>query len=222
MKKSFRILCLIIAALALIALTACGNTDNNQTTSNTKSEPTLTPNQTKTQAEPVSVSGELSQGSCKVLFTMSDGQTFTVQCEPEYAPETVENFLQLVKSGFYDGLTFHRILDNFVAQGGDPSGNGTGGSPNKIHGEFASNGFTQNTLKHNRGSVAMARSNDPDSASSQFYICYQELPSLDGKYAVFGEVTDGMEVIDGFLSIERDSSGMPSTPITIQSAEIIE
>lgn len=218
-KKLLKIFCLSLASLAIVALTACGNTASN--TSSTNNEPTLTPTQQKTETETVPVTGELSQGSCKVLFTMSDGQTFTVQCEPTYAPETVENFLQLVNSGFYNGLTFHRILDNFVAQGGDPQGNGTGGSENKIHGEFANNGFTQNTLKHNRGSVAMARSTDPDSASSQFYICYDELPHLDGNYAVFGEVTEGMEVIDGFLNVQRDSSGMPSIPITIKSAEII-
>ena len=153
---------------------------------------------------------------------MEDGQTFTVKCMPEYAPVTVENFLSLVNSGFYDGLTFHRVLDDFVAQGGDPNGNGTGGSSDKIRGEFSENGFEQNTLTHKRGSVAMARSNDPNSASSQFYICYQDLPSLDGKYAVFGQVTDGMEVIDGFLEVPRNSQGMPQTPITIQSAKIID
>ncbi len=157
----------------------------------------------------------------KVRFTMSDGQTFTIQCEPEYAPETVENFLNLVKSGFYDGLTFHRVIDDFVAQGGDPNGNGTGGSDTKINGEFSENGFTKNTLTHKRGSVAMARSNDYNSASSQFYICYDELPYLDGLYAVFGEVIEGMDVVDGFLDVERDSSGTPQTPIVIEKAEII-
>ncbi len=175
----------------------------------------------KTETQTTEI-GELSQGSCTVLFTMEDGQTFTVKCMPEYAPVTVENFLSLVNSGFYDGLTFHRVLDDFVAQGGDPNGNGTGGSSDKIRGEFSENGFEQNTLTHKRGSVAMARSNDPNSASSQFYICYQDLPSLDGKYAVFGEVTDGMEVIDGFLEVPRNSQGMPQTPITIQSAKIID
>lgn len=158
----------------------------------------------------------------KVRFTMSDGQTFTIQCEPEYAPETVENFLNLVKSGFYDGLTFHRVVDNFVAQGGDPNGNGTGGSGTKIYGEFSENGFTQNTLTHQRGSVAMARSSDYNSASSQFYICYDELSYLDGCYAVFGEVIEGMEVVDGFLDVERDGSGTPQTPIVIEKAEIID
>lgn len=223
MKKLFKIFSVCIMALTLIMLTsACSDTNKGTSTADKDSEPTLTPTQQAAKSEPVPVTGELSQGSCTVRFTMSDGQTFTVKCEPEYAPETVENFLQLVDSGFYNGLTFHRILDNFVAQGGDPKGNGTGGSDKTIHGEFAANGFTQNTLTHKRGSVAMARSSAPDSASSQFYICYQDLPSLDGNYAVFGEVTDGMDVIDSFLDVERSSAGMPSTPITIQSAEIIK
>lgn len=223
MKKLFKIFSVCIMALTLIMLTsACSDTNKGTSTADKDSEPTLTPTQQAAKSEPVPVTGELSQGSCTVRFTMSGGQTFTVKCEPEYAPETVENFLQLVDSGFYNGLTFHRILDNFVAQGGDPKGNGTGGSDKTIHGEFAANGFTQNTLTHKRGSVAMARSSAPDSASSQFYICYQDLPSLDGNYAVFGEVTDGMDVIDSFLDVERSSAGIPSIPITIQSAEIIK
>ena len=220
-EKNFKNFMLCIGCRRMLCLASCGSDQNNS--AKAKNEPTNTPTQAKkAENSPVPVTGELSQGSCKVLFTMSDGQTFTVQCEPEYAPETVENFLSLVNSGFYDGLTFHRVLDNFVAQGGDPNGNGTGGSQTKIHGEFSENGFTQNTLTHKRGSVAMARSSAPDSASSQFYICYTDLPSLDGKYAVFGTVTEGMEVIDSFLSITRDSSGMPSTPITIESAKIVD
>lgn len=224
MRKIIRIFCLALAAASLLALTSCGSNTakNTDTKGNTAPEPTLTPTQQITENPTVPVTGELSKGSCTVLFTMSDGKTFTVKCEPQYAPETVENFLGLVNSGFYNGLTFHRILDNFVAQGGDPAGNGTGGSDNKIHGEFAANGFTQNTLKHERGSVAMARSTDFDSASSQFYICYTALPQLDGNYAVFGKVTDGMDVIDGFLSVQRDQYGMPSTPITIEKAEIVQ
>lgn len=221
MKKFTKLLCLSIAVLAIAALTSCGGNTADKAAKG--SEPTLTPAQTAKPANtPAAVTGELSQGSCTVVFTMSDDKTFTVKCEPQYAPETVENFLQLVNSGFYDGLTFHRILDNFVAQGGDPNGDGTGSSGKKIKGEFAENGFTQNTLKHERGSVAMARSADPNSASCQFYICYQELPHLDGKYAVFGRVTDGMDVIDEFLSVPRDNAGMPSDPITIKSAKIAE
>lgn len=158
----------------------------------------------------------------KVLVTMEDGKTFTIETAPEYAPETVQNFLNLVDSDFYDGLTFHRIINGFVAQGGDPNGNGTGGSDKTIKGEFAANGFTQNTLKHTRGVVSMARSQAMDSASSQFYICYDELPHLDGQYAAFGKVIEGMDTVDAFLNTDRDASGMPSSPIVIKSMEIVK
>lgn len=200
-KRLLRAVCLCAAVISVLFLSACGGGSSEESASETS---------------------ELLNGACTARFTMEDGGSFVIKCYPEYAPETVENFLTLVSSGFYDGLTFHRVLDDFVAQGGDPNGNGTGGSSERIHGEFPDNGFEQNTLTHKRGSVAMARSSNPDSASSQFYICYTDLPSLDGSYAVFGEVTEGMDVIDGFLSVPRDSAGMPETPITISRAEIVE
>ncbi len=214
--KFLKLLCLIAAlALALSALTACGSQSSSKSSgSKTESAP-------KTEGEAFEFDGKVPDDGPTVKFTMSDGGTFTIVCAPEYAPETVENFLSLVKSGFYDGLTFHRVIDAFVAQGGDPDGNGTGGSDKTIKGEFYSNGFEQNTLPHLRGSVAMARSQAPDSASSQFYICYDDLPNLDGNYAVFGQVTEGMEVVDGFLDVPRDSQGMPQTPIVIEKAEVI-
>lgn len=163
-----------------------------------------------------------AEESQKVLVTMEDGSTFTIQTEPKYAPETCKNFIKLVNDGFYNGLTFHRVIDNFVAQGGDPKGDGTGGSSDKIHGEFAKNGFDQNTLSHTRGVVSMARSSDPDSASSQFFICYADVTSLDGEYAAFGKVIDGMDTVDGFLKINRDKSGKPETPIVIKEMKVIE
>ena len=158
------------------------------------------------------------------------GKTFTITLYPEYAPITCENFEKLVKSGFYDGLTFHRLMDDFMAQGGDPKGDGTGGSSEKIKGEFSANGV-QNDLKHTRGIVSMARgSYSMDSASSQFFICYVEYPSLDGNYAAFGEVTEGMEVVDSFLQVERiapansfdRSPSQPTSPIVIDSMKMIE
>lgn len=164
----------------------------------------------------------------KVKFTMENGSSFTVELYPQYAPETVENFVNLVSSGFYDGLTFHRVIDDFMAQGGDPDGTGTGGSEKKIHGEFVQNGFTQNTLSHTRGVISMARqSNDFNSASSQFFICYGDETFLDGHYAAFGKVIEGMEVVDSFLDVERTlgSDGQkskPVTPIVIEKAEVIE
>ena len=155
-----------------------------------------------------------------------DAPTFTMTLYPDIAPITCENFEKLVSDGFYDGLTFHRVCDDFMAQGGDPAGNGTGGSSETIKGEFAQNGV-ENSLSHQRGVVSMARSNDMDSASSQFFICYTDCSFLDGQYAAFGEVTEGMEVVDSFLQVERSLGGdgaisSPNSPITISKAAMID
>ena len=157
----------------------------------------------------------------KVKFTMENGGTFTMELYPEYAPKTVENFIRLVKSGYYSGTTFHRIYPGFMAQGGK------GADTPSIKGEFASNGFTQNTLSHTRGVVSMARTTVKDSASSQFFICYDDASFLDGDYAAFAKVIDGMDTVDAFCEIERVSNGfdrVPTSPvedIVIQSAEIV-
>lgn len=161
----------------------------------------------------------------KIKFTMENGGEFTVELCPEQAPITCENFLKLVKSGFYNGLTFHRVIDGFMAQGGDPEGTGCGGSDENIKGEFRMNGVN-NTLSHTRGVISMARSQNPNSASSQFFICYGDCTFLDGQYAAFGKVTDGMETVDDFLKIERRMSfggerSTPVTPIVIKTAEVI-
>ncbi len=158
----------------------------------------------------------------RVLVTMENGKTFIIETAPQYAPETVDNFLDLVESGFYDGLTFHRIIDGFMAQGGDPKGNGTGGSGRKIKGEFAENGFDQNILSHTRGVVSMARSQSMDSASSQFFICYDTATHLDGKYAAFGQVVEGMETVDDFLNTPRNNADKPQTPIVIKTMKVIQ
>ena len=158
---------------------------------------------------------EIPEGHPVVTVEMENGKKFKIELYPEYAPQTVANFVALVESGFYDGLGFHRIVEDFMAQGGDPNGNGTGGSENTIVGEFAANGFAQNTLKHTKGVVSMARSNHPDSASSQFFICFDDAPHLDGSYAAFGKVIEGMDVVDAFLEVERSVSanGEVSTPV---------
>jgi peptidyl-prolyl cis-trans isomerase B (cyclophilin B) len=152
--------------------------------------------------------------------------SFVITLYSDYAPITCENFEKLVSDGFYNGLTFHRVVDDFMAQGGDPNGNGTGGSDETIKGEFSENGV-DNTLSHTRGIVSMARSTDMDSASSQFFICYTDCSFLDGQYAAFGEVTEGMEVVDKFLDVERvtGSDGAvssPTSPITISEAKMID
>ena len=161
----------------------------------------------------------------------ADESTFTdhtivITLYPEVAPITCENFENLVNEGFYNGVGFHRVIDDFVAQGGDPTGTGMGGSATRIKGEFEANGV-KNDLSHQRGIVSMARSQDMDSASSQFFICYTDCSGdLDGKYAAFGEVTYGMEVVDNFLKVERVISGGkkpsdPTSPITMEKVAMI-
>ena len=209
LNKIKKVLLAVISAILCIAVAGCGSGSDN---TNTKPQENTDSGTQSTVDEP----------SRKIKFTMKDGGEFIIKTEPQYAPETCKNFTKLVSEGFYNGLTFHRVIDNFVAQGGDPKGNGTGGSDTKIKGEFAKNGFEQNTLSHTRGVVSMARSQDMNSATSQFFICYDSQTSLDGSYAAFGEVIEGMDVIDGFLKVKRDASGKPETPIVIEKAEIIE
>jgi len=157
----------------------------------------------------------------EVEFIMTDGSKFVMEVYPKVAPNTVENFLKLVDEGFYDGLTFHRIIEGFMAQGGafDPE-NQLNDPASSIKGEFKSNGF-ENKLSHQRGVVSMARANDPDSASSQFFICYDDASFLDGDYAAFGYVTQGMETVDSFLSAGTDENDRPLKEVKIQSAKII-
>lgn len=141
------------------------------------------------------VGGEVNQMNPKVEISIKDYGVIQLELEPNEAPITVENFMKLVNNGFYDGLTFHRIIKDFMIQGGDPLGNGTGGSDEEIKGEFESNGI-KNNISHKRGVISMARSQFPDSASSQFFICHKDSEFLDGNYAAFGYVTSGIEVVD--------------------------
>lgn len=134
---------------------------------------------------------------------------------PQIAPITVENFIKLASSGFYNGLTFHRIIPGFMIQGGDPEGTGMGGPGYSIKGEFASNGF-MNTLNHSRGVLSMARSMLPDSAGSQFFIMHEDAPHLDGEYAAFGKVFEGIEVVDKIASVKTDYNDKPLEPVEIE------
>ncbi len=166
-------------------------------------------------------------GSKKDSASKSSGDnSFVITLYPDVAPITCENFEKLVKDGFYDGLKFHRVVEDFMAQGGDPKGDGTGGSTDTIKGEFSQNGV-ENTLSHTRGVVSMARSNDPDSASSQFFICYGDESFLDGQYAAFGKVTEGMDVVDSFVKVEcsMGSDGAvssPNTDIIMENVKMID
>jgi len=156
-----------------------------------------------------------------VVIEMENGGKIKLELYPEIAPKTVANFEKLVKEGFYDGLTFHRIIPGFMIQGGDPLGNGMGGSDERIVGEFALNGF-KNDLKHERGVISMARSQMPNSASSQFFIMHADAPHLDGSYAAFGRVTEGIEVVDEIASVPTDFSDRPRVAVKIKKMTIEE
>lgn len=143
-----------------------------------------------------------------------------VELDKEAAPKTVENFEKLVSEGFYDGLTFHRIIKGFMIQGGDPLGNGTGDSKVKIPGEFKSNGW-DNPISHERGVISMARAQNPNSASCQFFIVHEDSKFLDGDYAAFGHVTEGMDVVDAIASVDTYPNDMPSKKVVIKKISIV-
>ncbi|MBP0978824.1 MAG: peptidylprolyl isomerase [Oscillospiraceae bacterium] len=216
------------------AVTGCGPVEGTTTT--TQNEPAAT--EVTESADAAETEDVTPEPETPVFETVSpipaasaeitDRRDFIVTLLPEYAPETCKNFEKLVSEGFYNGLSFHRIIDGFMAQGGDPNGNGTGGAKDNIKGEFYYNGVA-NKLSHTRGVISMARSSDPDSASSQFFICYTDecTYSLDGLYAAFGSVTEGMEVVDAFLAVPRDYSlsgelSSPQSPVTIKEAVMID
>lgn len=178
MKRKIGIAAAII--LALFVVTGC----QKQEETPKKSE------QKKTEA-----SEELLSGTHHAEIQVKDYGTITVELDADTAPITVINFVNLAKDGFYDNLTFHRIMDGFMIQGGDPNGDGTGGADQTIKGEFSSNGV-ENEISHTRGTISMARAQDPDSASSQFFIVQEDSDYLDGNYAAFGHVTSGMEIVD--------------------------
>ncbi len=146
-----------------------------------------------------------------VTIEMEDGGIIRAELYPDIAPNSVNNFISLVQKGFYDGLIFHRCIQGFMIQGGCPKGTGTGGPGYTIPGEFSANGFP-NTLAHDRGVLSMARTMDPDSAGSQFFIMVEKAPHLDGQYAAFGKVIEGMEVADAIVSIRTDWNDRPRIP----------
>ena len=173
MKKRYVLLSTIILCLGII-MNGCGK---------------------KAPTDSSSQSSELLSGKHHISIEVSNYGTIKAELDADAAPITVTNFINLANSGFYDGLTFHRVIDGFMIQGGDPEGNGTGGSSEKIKGEFSNNGI-DNNISHTRGTISMARSSAYNSASSQFFIMQKDTTSLDGQYAAFGTVTDGMDIVD--------------------------
>ncbi len=154
-----------------------------------------------------------------VVIEMENGKKIKLELYPEAAPITVANFEKLVRAGFYNGLIFHRVIEGFMIQGGDPTGTGMGGADEKIKGEFAANGVA-NPIKHTRGVIYMARSMMKDSASSQFFIMHKDAPHLDGSYAAFGKVVEGMETVDAIASTQTDYSDRPLVPQVMKSVTI--
>ena len=154
-----------------------------------------------------------------VTFTMENGDTMKAELYPEVAPNTVNNFISLVKKGFYDGLIFHRIISGFMIQGGDPDGTGMGGPGYSIKGEFSYNGV-DNNLNHSRGVLSMARAQHPDSAGSQFFIMHANAPHLDGQYAAFGKLIEGEDVLDSIASVDTDWNDRPRKPQVMKTVTV--
>ena len=201
MKKSYIIIGIIIA-LVIVAI-VCFAIYNNRIKDNTNTVEPTSQEENNTEQNIVSneeneeseVNDMYSSGTHHAQIVVKDYGTISLELYADIAPITVSNFAKLVNEGFYDGLTFHRIIEGFMIQGGDPLGNGTGGSDENIKGEFAMNGV-QNSISHVRGTISMARATSYNSASSQFFIMQEDTPSLDGQYAAFGKVTDGIEIVD--------------------------
>ena len=189
MKKKFSFL--LVLAVLVMGLSACGGSKSDTTSETKAPKATETAEATK---KPESKTTD-TKGKHHAKIKVKDYGTIEVELDGDTAPITVANFVKLVNEKFYDGLTFHRIMSGFMIQGGDPLGNGTGGSDETIKGEFSSNGV-ENNISHKRGVISMARSSEPDSASSQFFIMHQDADYLDGQYAAFGKVTKGMSVVD--------------------------
>ena len=154
-----------------------------------------------------------------VTFTMENGDVMKAELYPDVAPNTVNNFISLVKKGFYDGLIFHRVIAGFMIQGGDPEGSGMGGPGYSIKRQFNYNGV-ENNLKHSRGVLSMARAQHPDSAGSQFFIMHADAPHLDGQYAAFGKLVEGEDVLDSIASIDTDWSDRPRTPQVMKTVTV--
>ena len=187
-----RIVCFALAVLCLLGLSACANTNSGN------------------NGEPIMVE-----------ITMRDGGVIKLELYPDMAPITVENFTKLAGEGFYDGLIFHRVINGFMIQGGDPEGTGMGGSGENIKGEFAINGVA-NDISHVRGVISMARSRSYNSASSQFFIVHQDATYLDGQYAAFGRVIEGMDVVDAIAATQTNANDRPLTEQVFETIRVIE
>lgn len=210
-KRSFFLAVFTVVTIFLLA--ACGNDsdgkDNQSEQTNEDNQPTQVEHVTPVETDAVP----------KATLTMENGGKVVIELYPNIATNTVNNFIQLANDHFYDGLIFHRVIPGFMVQGGDPNGNGTGGPDYSIMGEFSNNDF-ENNLTHERGVLSMARSKHPDSAGSQFFIMTDDAEHLDGEYAAFGKVIEGMDVVDEIVQTKRDGNDKPLEDQVIQSITI--
>ncbi|MFC5701450.1 peptidylprolyl isomerase [Cohnella faecalis] len=230
-KPKLAVTAIVMIALLLALTTACGKRvetpaaegtstsssgNGGAASSSPSAEPTPTPSPSST--DPLDNPNHSDQNPV-VTIEMSTGKTITVELYPKVAPNTVNNFISLVKKGFYDGLIFHRVIPDFMIQGGDPEGTGMGGPGYGIKGEFSTNKFT-NDLKHTRGVISMARSQSPDSAGSQFFIMVADSPFLDGQYAAFGQVLEGMDVADEIVRQNTADQDRPLDPMSMTKVTV--
>ena len=215
MKKHIRNILVALMPLSLIMLAGCGGGSSEESEAPESSQP-----ETAEAAEPAD-----PIGIHHAEITIKDYGTVSVELDGDTAPITVQNFMDLANDGFYDGLTFHRIIDGFMIQGGDPNGDGTGGSDKNIVGEFEANGYA-NSIAHTKGVISMARAQDPNSASSQFFIMVEDAPHLDGMYAAFGHVTEGQDVVDKIAAdaepLDDNGTMAPEDQPVIESIKIID
>ena len=223
MLKKYKVFLLVLGTLLFaIMMTACGENakDNNEGQGEDQSEDQNEDQTSENLDEAEDIQQDYSsEDNPIVTITMENNDEINIELYPKVAPNTVNNFISLVENGFYDGVIFHRVIPDFMVQGGDPDGNGMGGPGYGIKGEFSSNGF-ENDLIHVRGVLSMARSSAPDSAGSQFFLMVADSPHLDGDYAAFGKVTEGMEAVDAIVSTKRDSGNKPLEEQQIKTAVV--
>ncbi len=208
-----KVMGLILLMTAFMLLGGCNKVESNKEEVPNTNDPVMTETATPSEVQAI-------QTTPIVTLKVKDYGTVTLELYPDMAPNTVNNFITLANSGFYDGLIFHRIIPNFMIQGGDPDGMGSGGPGYSIAGEFANNGYTANTLLHTKGVISTARTQDPNSAGSQFFIMTADTPSLDGEYAAFGKVTEGLDIIEKIGNVETDGRDKPLTDVVIESIRV--
>ncbi|MEV5029074.1 peptidylprolyl isomerase [Paenibacillus sp. LPE1-1-1.1] len=218
--KNKRLGMMLLLSLILIVVAGCGGTktpNNGETTgSNGGTANTTTPTEAPVEDGPALLGPDKHP---VVTIQLSNDKIIKLELYPEVAPNSVNNFISLINKSFYDGVIFHRVIPGFMIQGGDPDGTGTGGPGYSIPGEFNSNGF-ENKLKHTRGILSMARTNDPDTAGSQFFIMVADAPSLDNEYAAFGKVTEGMEAVDEIVNQAKGANDRPDNPISMKKVTV--